>query len=68
MLNRLDAIEALVADGRIAQAIRELQNLRERVNGCSSAPGQNDWLVDCPAQLQIREFIDLLITNLLVER
>jgi len=66
MLSRLADIEQKIADGDIASAIRDLQNLRRRVDGCESAgvPDRNDWITDCAAQDAIRDLIDLLITNL----
>lgn len=62
----LNDVEALVASGRIAEAIHMLENLRLRVDGCQDGPpaDPNDWIFDCPAQDQIRGFIDLLIANL----
>ena len=38
--------------------------MRRRVDGCGTAADQNDWIVDCTAQLQVRTLIDLFISNL----
>jgi hypothetical protein len=61
MLSILDNLERQVAKGQIDQATKELQKLRERVEGCGAVADQNDWIIDCTAQAQIRGFIDLLI-------
>ena len=63
-LSRLEAIEQLILDGKIDQALQELQNLRRRVDGCGSTADTNDWITDCAAQLQVRALIDMLIGNL----
>jgi hypothetical protein len=60
----LDSVEAKAAGGQIAQAVQVLTNMRKRVDGCGAAADTNDWIVDCASQIEIREFIDLLITNL----
>jgi hypothetical protein len=64
LLSVLDDVEAAVAIDDIDEAIRKLENLRRRVDGCGSEPDMNDWIIDCTAQLQIRDFIDLYISNL----
>lgn len=64
ILSNLDAIEGLVAQGNISQAIKKLQDLRSRMDGCGAMPDSGDWIVDCAAQLQIRPLIDLYISNL----
>ena len=62
LLYRLGAY--IPAPGVDLEAVKELQKLRERVDGCGAVADQNDWIIDCTAQAQIRGFIDLLITNL----
>lgn len=64
LLNNLDAAEHRVAKGRNESAVRRLLQLRRRVDGCPPEADQTDWIIDCDAPLQIRELIDLLITNL----
>jgi Bacterial TSP3 repeat len=54
MLGDLDDVEREVAAGDIAGAITELEDLREDVDGCGSAPDRSDFIVDCAAQIQIR--------------
>jgi Tol biopolymer transport system component len=63
-LSRLEAIEQLILDGKIDQALQELQNLRRRVDGCGSTADTNDWITDCVSQQQVKALIDLLIVNL----
>ncbi len=41
-----------------------LQSLRRRVDGCGLMADLDDWIVDCAAQLEIRQQIDTLISNL----
>ena len=64
ILNRLDAIEQLIATGDLAGARAELQSLRRKVDGCGTTADANDWIVDCAAQLEVRALIDHLLTNL----
>lgn len=64
MLSRLASIEMEIANGNITDAIRELQNLRRKVDGCGTSAEPDDWIIDCPTQIEIRRLIDLLITNL----
>jgi hypothetical protein len=64
ILSHLDSIEKLVAKGKIDQAISELLTLRTKLDGCGAIADGTDWIVDCTAQTQIRDFVDLLITNL----
>lgn len=64
ILSMLNAVEKRVAQGQIDQAIDLLQILRTRVDGCGASADVNDWIVDCAAQLQTRELVDLLIANL----
>jgi hypothetical protein len=67
--NALEDAEASIAAGDIAGAIRKLQNLRRKVDGCGALVGleiadNDDWITDCAAQHEIRELIDQLIDNL----
>jgi len=34
------------------------------IDGCGASPDPNDWVLDCPAQIQFREYLDLLVANL----
>ena len=70
MIARLDAIEAEIARGNVAQAMHHLQNLRKWVDGCTDASDKaqgNDKLKDCAAQLSIRAHIDAVI-DMLVDK
>ena len=59
ILNRLDAIEQLIAAGDLAGARSELESLRRKVDGCGTAADTNDWIVDCSAQLEVRARVEL---------
>lgn len=70
VLAQLEAIEQLIEDGDIDGALSKLMHLRRKVDGCPDVPvagetaDNNDWIVDCDSQREIRELIDLLIGNL----
>ena len=53
-----------IEQDKIEHAIKQLEHLRTRVDGCGTEPDQNDWIVDCTAQVQVRTLIDLFIANL----
>lgn len=60
-------IEQKIIDGDCDNAIRKLENLRMRFDGCDGEfgmPDKNDWIIDCEAQLELRRLTDLLIENL----
>jgi hypothetical protein len=67
-LSNLDVVGGLVAEGKIDQAIKKLQDLRARTDGCDSTADNDDWIVDCTAQTTVRDLIDLLIMNCRTER
>ena len=60
----LDDVEAALLDGEDAEAVRMLENVRRRANGCGAAPDANDWILICVDQIAIRALVDLLIANL----
>ena len=64
LLSRLAEIEQSIADGNTESALRALHNLRRRVDGCGVEADQNDWIIDCTLQVEIRGLIELLILNL----
>jgi hypothetical protein len=64
MLAQLDTVERHVAAGRYSLALAKLADLRQNVDGCGAAADKNDWIVECPGQLQIRGILDLLSQNL----
>jgi hypothetical protein len=64
MLEQLRAVERHVGAGQIRQAIRKLEALRRRIDGCGVKASPNDWITDCVAQQTIRALVDLLILNL----
>jgi hypothetical protein len=64
MLAHLDNVEHQVAMGHIGVALNMLDNLRKHVDGCGASADNTDWIIDCVAQVQVRDLIDLLIANL----
>jgi hypothetical protein len=63
-LMHLRNAERSIEKDKIEHAIKQLEHLRKRVDGCGTAADRNDWIVDCIAQLQVRTLIDLFIANL----
>jgi hypothetical protein len=63
-LMHLKNAQKSIQKDKIEHAIKQLEHLRKRVDGCGSEADQNDWIVDCTAQLQVRTLIDLFIANL----
>ncbi len=64
MLRILDDVEAAVAAGDTPTALDLLENLRRHLDGCGATADSNDWIVDCAAQVTIRDLIDLYVDNL----
>ena len=63
-LNRLMEIEARLDAGDVPGALNLLRDLRRKVDGCGSSADSNDWIRDCPAQLDVRAQIDAMIATL----
>lgn len=64
ILSELDAVETMVSLGQVTQAVNKLTILRTHMDGCGASADGNDWIVDCAAQITVRSYVDLLITNL----
>ena len=64
ILAHLDNIEKRVSQGKVDQALNELDHLRSKMDGCGTEADNTDWIVDCAAQVEIRALVDLLIANL----
>jgi hypothetical protein len=64
LLNRLNDIEVLIAKGALKKALREIDDLRRALDGCGIEADRNDWIRECTAQIQVRDFLDLLADNL----
>jgi hypothetical protein len=47
-----------------ALAAGKLIDLVQHMNGCGSSPDSNDWIVDCTAQLRIRNSLNIVIAGL----
>lgn len=69
-LSRLEEIEAQINAGDIDGALRALQNLLRRTDGCDGSGGEmpdsNDWITDCAAQHDVQEAIADLIAGLTI--
>jgi Bacterial TSP3 repeat len=57
-------IEKRIEKGDIEQAIKELEHLRAKTDGCGLTPDNNDWIIDCAVQVQVQQVLDLFIANL----
>ncbi len=64
LLSVLGEVEQLIGAGELDAASTKLQSLRGRVDGCGSIAEGNDWIVTCPAQVGVRDLIDLILSNL----
>jgi uncharacterized delta-60 repeat protein len=64
ILSQLDQIKADMTAGRISDALLKLQNLRSRANGCPPAPDDDDWIVTCTGQVQVRPLVEQIIYKL----
>jgi Bacterial TSP3 repeat len=64
ILAHLDNIEHQVAQGHTDVALQMLDNLRKHIDGCGANADNDDWIVDCTAQVQVRDLVDLMIANL----
>lgn len=47
MMNQLDQAEAHLLKGKTTQALQKLSTLRAHIDGCGTAPDNNDWIKDC---------------------
>jgi hypothetical protein len=63
VLALLQGAESKLLAGKPEQAIDRLQTLRTHLDGCGGTPDRDDWVVDCPSQVEVRELVDLLIAN-----
>jgi Bacterial TSP3 repeat len=65
LLTRLGTVQEWVADGKVDQALSQLDAISQKLDGCGTQPDGNDWIIDCTAQVQIRHLVDILVTNLM---
>jgi len=63
-ISQLTSVEQLVLLGQKDLAIQYLESLRVHLDGCGTEADGNDWIIDCTAQIEIRELVDLYIANL----
>ena len=64
LLARLNDIEVLIAEGDLSEALMVIGDLRRHIDGCGTRPDKNDWILECTAQVQVRDYFDLLAENL----
>ena len=64
LVKQLDNTEELIAAGDVQGALDSLETLYKHIDGCGSTADNNDWIVDCTAQEEVRGLIDLLVENL----
>jgi hypothetical protein len=70
LLSRLEEVERMILAGDIAGAIRHLEDLLRRLDGCPDSPtagesaDRNDWITDCDDQRALRAAIEALILAL----
>jgi hypothetical protein len=60
----LDFVEHETGEGENQEAVVVLRALRRHFDGCGTSPARHDWITNCTSQVEIRGFMDLLITNL----
>lgn len=63
ILSQLDNIERATAEGHITVAVQDLKNLRKHLDGCPPKADNDDWIVDCGAQIKVRNALDILLAN-----
>jgi CSLREA domain-containing protein len=61
MLAFLAKADRSLADGKGRKAGKTLRKLRSHVDGCGATSDGNDWVLDCDAQIEIRDAIDALL-------
>jgi hypothetical protein len=67
LLNKLDQVIAAIDSDQYLDALNKLLNdIHKKMDGCfiSGAPDKSDWLIDCQAQSQLNNWINILITGL----
>ncbi|TQF17938.1 trypsin-like serine protease [Myxococcus llanfairpwllgwyngyllgogerychwyrndrobwllllantysiliogogogochensis] len=60
----LAQVERFAQRGEFDKALHHLGTLSTHVDGCGPTADNNDWLVDCTAQLEVRALLDMLAANL----
>jgi hypothetical protein len=64
MLAVLGSVEKLARAGNRDGAVRQLEHLKRRLDGCGDFATNDDWITDCAVQAELRPLIDLLLQNL----
>ena len=64
-LNKLSVVLALIGSDEWEESIDKLQNdLRAKMDGCPPEADQNDWIIDCAHQYELRVRIDSVVALL----
>ena len=64
LLNQIQEVERKVASHDKLDALHKLEIARRHLDGCPPRPDNDDWIVDCTAQVQARALFDVLAGNL----
>lgn len=66
LINKLNSVISDINAGKYSDAASQLQNdISGKMNGCvaSGAPSNSDWILNCPAQIQIYNLLQPIIAN-----
>jgi hypothetical protein len=64
LTSRLSDVNDMLTAGNERGAAKHLAKMRRQVDGCGTKADKDDWIVSCPAQLDLRSLLDELITQL----
>jgi hypothetical protein len=63
--NKLNAILNQINSGAYQGAIDKLNDdIKPKMNGCVGGDPKDDWITDCPAQKELKKFINQIISEL----
>ncbi len=62
--DRLILIEESLYLEQAEVALTQLQSMLERMNGCGDTPDADDAFADCTVQMEVRNYIEMLMSNL----
>lgn len=62
ILAKLAAVQKKIDKGHVAQAVKEFEQMRKKLDGCET--GHGSWMEDCDAAALLAALIDSLIENL----
>ena len=65
LLNKISAVLALIGSDELEDAVNKLQNdLRSKMDGCPPEADNNDWIINCSHQYELRARIDNIVALL----